>query len=212
MIIGLTGRNGSGKGAVADYFVSRGCNATSLSDELRAWLRARGSEPTRDNLIAGGLQIRTEGGGGVLASLALQRIAREGGDWVVDSVRNPMEVEVLRERPDFVLLDVQADVQTRFQRVMARARGGDAVDFEQFLRQEQAELAPSDKAAQQLLATAALADVVVHNDGSLQALHEALAGVWSRAAAGPDAVGSSPGGSLSDNDNDNDNDNARNKP
>ena len=192
MIIGLTGRNGSGKGAVAEYFVGRGCSATSLSDELRAWLRGRGLEPTRDNLIDGGLQIRTEGGGGVLARLALQRIARDGGDWVVDSVRNPMEVEALRERADFLLLDVQADVQTRFERVMARGRGGDALDFEQFLRQEQAELAPSNKAAQQLLATAELADIVVHNDGSIAALHEALAAVWSRAAA--TAAGAKLGG------------------
>lgn len=175
MIVGLTGRNGAGKGRVSEWCVAHGLRYTSLSDELRAWLRAQGKEPTRDNLIAGGRALRSEGGGGVLAQLVLDRIEREGGDWVVDSIRNPAEVEVLRSRPDFLFLEVVADVRTRFDRIIARKRGGDALDFGEFIRQEAAELDSQDAAAQQLVATAALADMVVRNDGTPEMLEHALA-------------------------------------
>ena len=173
MIIGLTGRNASGKGTIADWLVARGFRYTSLSDAIRDWLRAQGQDPTRDNLTWAGRTLRSEGGPGVLAVRTLAVIA-PGEDVVVDSVRNPAEVEALRARPDFVLLEVHADRQVRWQRLAARGRAGDARDFAEFARQEEAELASGDPAAQQLVATAALADARVDNGGDRQALEAAL--------------------------------------
>jgi len=49
--IGLTGTNGSGKGAAAEYFIQKGYVYFSLSDVIREELRKNGIEPTRDNLI-----------------------------------------------------------------------------------------------------------------------------------------------------------------
>ncbi|MCO4762473.1 MAG: AAA family ATPase [Myxococcales bacterium] len=175
MIIGLTGRNGAGKGTVAEWFTARGYHFTSLSDAIRRDLRARGLEVTRDNLIAGGRRLRTEGGAAVLGAKSLAHIRSQApGDWVVDSVRNPAEVTALRESADFVLLDVTAAPQTRYDRVVLRNRGGDATSFAEFLRQEEAELNSTDEVAQRLVATAKLADFRVSNDGDVQALHHAL--------------------------------------
>ena len=173
MIVGLTGRNASGKGTVAAWLESQGFGYTSLSDAIRIYLTENGKETSRDNLIAAGTALRQEGGPGVLAERTLPRIA-PGVDFVVDSIRNPAEVAVLRRRPDFLLLEVAADEAMRYQRLALRSRAGDAQSFEEFRRQEAAELASGDPSAQQLLATAALADVVVQNDGDLQALHGAL--------------------------------------
>ncbi len=166
MIIGLTGRNGAGKGTVADWFRQRGFEYASLSDVIRADLRERGLDITRDHLITGGRRLRHDGGPGVLAERILGRI-EANVDFVVDSIRNPAEVDVLRTRPEFVLLEVAADELTRYQRMVSRARSGDATSFEQFQRQEHAELQSADSAAQQLVATAAMADHVVPNDGSV---------------------------------------------
>lgn len=173
MIIGLTGRNASGKGTVADWFVAQQFGYVSLSDAIRQALREQGLEPTRDNMIAAGRNLRASGGAGVLAEKTLPLIAL-GADFVVDSIRNPAEVQVLRRRSDFVLLDIQADEAARYARLSARARAGDALDFKEFQRQERAELQSGDAAAQQLVSTAALADVTVNNDGDLAALIEKL--------------------------------------
>jgi len=169
MIIGLTGRNGSGKGTVADWFKARGFGYGSLSDVIRADMADRGVDITRDNLIAAGRRLRTEGGPGVLAQRILATIPADANH-VVDSIRNPVEVEVLRGRADFILLEVVAEERTRYQRMVARNRGGDAASFEEFRRQEQAELHDTDSAAQRLVATAALAARVVPNDGDVAAL------------------------------------------
>ncbi len=174
MIIGLTGRNGSGKGTVAAFFTQRGFGYSSLSDVIRADLADRGLPTSRENLIAAGRRLRTEGGPGVLAERVLATI-EDDAKFVVDSIRNPVEVEVLRRRQDFIFLEVVAEEQTRYERMVARNRGGDATSFEEFRRHEQAELHDTDSAAQRLVATAALADEVVHNDGDLAALEADLA-------------------------------------
>lgn len=176
MIVGLTGRNASGKGTVAAWLESQGFGYTSLSDAIRLHLTDQGVDTTRDNLIAAGRALRTEGGPGVLAEHTLRRIP-PGVDFVVDSIRNPAEVHALRARPDFLLVEVAADESARYARLDLRSRAGDAQSFEEFRRQEQAELASGDPAAQQLVATAALADAVVDNGGDLEALHAALAGL-----------------------------------
>lgn len=173
MIVGLTGRNASGKGTVADWLVAQGFAYHSLSDAIRTWLRQQGKEPTRDHLIWGGRTLRSQGGPGILAVRTLADIPK-GSDAVVDSIRNPAEVEALRQRPDFVLVEVHADEHVRYQRLAERNRAGDAKDFDEFQRQEAAELSSADGAAQQLLATAALADVRLDNDGDVEALHRRL--------------------------------------
>ncbi|MCJ7582348.1 MAG: AAA family ATPase, partial [Candidatus Aminicenantes bacterium] len=58
-IIGLTGTNGSGKGAAAEYFISKGYAFFSLSDVIREELKKDGCEPTRDNLIRKGNELRS---------------------------------------------------------------------------------------------------------------------------------------------------------
>ncbi len=166
MIIGLTGRNASGKGTVAEWLVTQGFFYTSLSDAIRAWLTEQGLETSRDNLIQGGRTLRSQGGPGVLAVRTLQRLP-PGRDIVVDSIRTPAEVEALRARPDFVLVEVVADERLRYERLHTRGRAGDARDFDEFVRHEQAELISTDSAGQQLVATAALADVRIDNGREL---------------------------------------------
>lgn len=173
MIIGITGRNASGKGTVADWLVAQGFVYTSLSDAIRNWLREQGKEPSRDNLIWAGRTLRSQGGAGVLAVKTLATLPA-GRNALVDSVRNPAEVEVLRQRADFILVEVRADEAVRYERLRSRGRSGDASSLEEFRRQEQAELASGDAAAQQLLATAALADVHIDNNGDRPALEAQL--------------------------------------
>jgi dCMP deaminase len=176
MIIGLTGKNAAGKTEVAQYLISRGFEYHSLSDEIREETRRRGREITRDVLMELGNELRSSFGAGVLA----ERIsAKLGSDrnYVVDSIRNPMEVQVLKRRKDFFLLAVDADQQVRFERSRVRGREGAARTLDQFIEEEERELASDDPASQQLAATWRIADLVIHNDGSVEELHGRLDGI-----------------------------------
>jgi dephospho-CoA kinase len=169
-VFGLTGPNAAGKGAVADYLKAHGFVLYSLSDIIREELAARGEAPTREAMIRTGNELRRAGGPGVLAERLVPRLGERD---VVDSVRNPTEVEVLRRVTGFRLLLVDAAPEIRFERAARRGRVGDATTLEAFLELEARENS-TDPAGQQLVATAALADVTLRNDGDLTELHAAL--------------------------------------
>lgn len=169
-VIGLTGPNASGKGEVAAYLAEKGFRAYSLSDIIREELAAQGLAPTRETMIDTGTRLRRDHGPGVLAERLVDRL---GDRDVVDSIRNPSEVFALRRVPGFVLVHVDAPPALRFERSIARGRPGDAESLERFVELEARENT-SDPAAQQLLATASLADVTLVNDGDIPALRGAV--------------------------------------
>ncbi|MBN1282666.1 MAG: AAA family ATPase [Proteobacteria bacterium] len=169
MIIGLTGRNCSGKGEVAGFLKESGYEYHSLSDILREELAARGKKVTREALIAIGNEMRQAHGAGALAERTLAKLSPEAHA-IVDSIRNPVEVEVLRRRRDFRLVSVEADPRVRFERMKGRGRESDPATFEQFLEYEARESRTPDPTTQQLDLTAELADAVIRNDGTVEDL------------------------------------------
>ena len=173
MIIGLTGPNAAGKGEVARYLERRGFHYFSLSDEIRDEVRQRGLEISRERLIDVGNELRARFGPAVLAERVLSRTASDR-NYVVDSIRNPAEVEAFRRRRDFVLLSVDAEAAARFERSLRRGREGAPQTLSGFAQQEERELHSPDPAAQQLVATRALADLTIRNDGSIEDLHREL--------------------------------------
>ena len=169
MLVGLTGRNASGKTTVVQWFASRGIQTLSCSDSIRRWLSGEGIKETRESLIEGGRELRRRGGAGVLAEMLLQGLS--GNDAVIDSIRTPGEVEALRARDDFVLIEVRAGADSRWQRSKERGRPGDAADRAAFVSQEAAEEVALDAAGQALVATAEMADLILFNVGSIENLY-----------------------------------------
>lgn len=174
MILGISGPNGAGKGEAVEFLRARSFYALSLSDVIRGDLRERGVDETRERMIDAGRALRAAGGPGVLA----ERLARQllpDRNYVIDSIRHPAEVDVLRRSsPSFRLVWVDAPAATRLARMCARGRGGDPVTLEDLARLEGRERGSADIAAQQLDAVQALADFPIENAGSIEALHEAL--------------------------------------
>ncbi len=173
MIIGLTGKFAAGKGTVADMLIARGFVYHSLSDVLREELARRGVAESRTSLMALGNELRAAEGPDALAQRILERL-RDGRDHLVDSIRTPAEVATLRKLPDFTLLGIDADPEVRFRRLIERGRQGDPLTWEDFRALEARETSSDDPAAQQLAATFALADIVVMNDGPVDALASAV--------------------------------------
>ncbi len=145
------------------FLATLGFEVRSLSDVIREEAVRRNLPPDREHLIRLGNEMREAGGPGVLATGILEELGQRA---VIDSIRNPAEVAVLRRLPLFVLLGIRAPVELRFARSIRRARPGDPMTLDEFKAREEQENS-SDLAAQQLDATFALADRYVDNDGDL---------------------------------------------
>jgi dephospho-CoA kinase len=169
-LIGLTGTNGAGKGEVANYLQEKGYAYVSLSDEIRADLRRKGKESTRDQLITAGNALRRRYGADILARRAFKKVK---GRTVVDSIRNASEVAFLRRRGDFVLVAVDAPPELRYARVQKRGRAESASTLEEFIAKENEEMT-GGRSGQQLRRCLDLADVTIINDGTLEALHRRI--------------------------------------
>src|SRR5690348_8868163 len=138
MIIGLTGKNASGKGEVAKFLQTRGFQYHSLSDVLRDELKRRHLAPTRDHLTRVGNELREKYGPSILAERILKSLA-ESQNYIVDSFRNPAEIEAFRQRPDYTLWAITAKPATRFKRIKARAREKDPQTLKHFVAVEKRE-------------------------------------------------------------------------
>jgi len=174
MMIGLTGKNGSGKGEVARFLKERGFEYHSLSDVLRDELKKKKKPLTRDNLIAAGNQLRQAYGPDILAKRILEKIELDR-NYVIDSIRHPAEAKALKVRDPFALLNVTASPKVRFARLKKRKRENDPKTFKNFLKLERVEAKSGIGSNQQLDQTLKLADYTLNNSSSLEALHKAIA-------------------------------------
>lgn len=181
MIIGLTGKNGSGKGEVASFLKERGFHYHSLSDALRDEAAKRGKAVTRDVLVALGNELRENEGAGCLAERIFKKLDPEK-HYVIDSIRHPSEVQVFRRRDNFKLLRIHAPDRLRFERLKQRGRENDPKAWEDFLALEAKEAKSGVKTDQQLDQAIALADVQIDNNGPLKELHEKVKQVLVRIA------------------------------
>ena len=168
MILGISGLYGAGKGEAVQYLQARSFYAQSLSDVIRDELQTRGVEPIRERMIEVGNEIRrTEGEGGLASRLAANLVADR--NYVIDSIRHPAEVEVLRAHTEhFRLVWIDSDEAIRLDRIVQRRRGGDPTTLVELRRLEGQELGSEDPTAQQLLAVRDLADETIPNNGSLE--------------------------------------------
>ena len=180
-IIGLTGRNASGKGTAANILKNRSFTYHSLSDTLREELRRRGIDESRETLTKLGNELRQSKGPGVLADLMIENII-SSGNHIVDSIRNPFEAESLTreyENHSFHLISVDAKPEIRFERLKKRARSGDSTTWDSFLAQEALEENSVDPNKQQLFLTMKKADFSIDNSGTLEDLERNIDNILS---------------------------------
>tara|TARA_B100000029_G_scaffold178848_1_gene176204 strand:+ start:842 stop:1399 length:558 start_codon:yes stop_codon:yes gene_type:complete len=179
-IVGLTGRNASGKGTVASFLKKSSFAYHSLSDTLRDELKKKGLEESRSNLIKIGNELREKGGPGILADLMIVHL-KTLENHIVDSIRNPLEVNSLRREYDnhkFILIAVDAKPEVRYERLKQRNRSGDSSSWEEFLSQEKLEESSNDPNKQQLLATINEADYHIDNSSTILDLEEKISKIF----------------------------------
>lgn len=180
MIIGVTGTDGGGKGAVVEYLVTQKgfmhCSARQLFlDEIYE----RKLEPSRANMRLVANSLRAEHGNDYLIREYFRRTGyRPKEKYIIESVRTLAEADALREYGG-VLWVVDANQKLRFERIQTRASESDKITFEEFLAQEALEMNDPDPHGMQKAKVMAAADVTILNEGTFEELHarvdEALA-------------------------------------
>ncbi len=135
MIFGVAGPNGAGKGEIVDYLKARSFSSFSLSDVIRQELARRGLEETRARMIDVGRELREAGGPGVLAAAGGQEPeAPTRTTPSTPSATPPRSRSSATSGYPFKLIWVDADIQTRLERLNRRGRKGDPQTLEELRR------------------------------------------------------------------------------
>ncbi|MEK6940862.1 MAG: AAA family ATPase [Nanoarchaeota archaeon] len=179
--IGLTGYLGSGKTTVVDCFMEAGVTfySLSLSDAVRAEASKRGIEPTRNNLQDLGNNLRVDFGHGGLAELVLKMLPENvsSGVVIIDGIRNPAEVEVLKKSGYFYLIAVIADFQVRYDRVVKRALSSDKsiLSIEEFRNADNRDMGIGEPSGgQQVEKCVQIADTIITNNNTSATLKDSV--------------------------------------
>jgi dephospho-CoA kinase len=138
-VIGLAGKMGSGKTAVSDHLHKKhGAKQMRFSQILLDVLTRLHLPGSRENLQKLGYALRTAVGESVIVDAFKKDLAAEKAQvLVVDGVRYPNEVDLVRSFPGSVLLYLDAPQKVRYERCVKRGEKGEAnISFEEFVAAE----------------------------------------------------------------------------
>jgi len=174
-IIGITGTLGAGKGSVVDYLCQHhGFLHFSVRDYISKIIESEGGNVNRDSLTKTANDLRRQNHPAYIIEQLMQQAMRSGKNAVIESIRTPGEIELLRAKQDFLLLAVDANIKLRYQRIYQRKSATDKIDFQTFIENEQREMHSDNPNKQNLSECIKQADYTVINNGTLEKLHEQI--------------------------------------
>lgn len=176
MIIGLTGGMVCGKASMAKLLVEKGFIPLVFSDVINEELIKRGIPITRKSQQDFGNELRETFGAGEIARRLIARIEKassetavsekKGKNYVLDGIRNPGEVEVLRQSKDFFLIAIESSQENRFKRIIERNMDRDPKTWEEFLAADSRDFDDGTEHGLQIKKCMKLADYTIENNGS----------------------------------------------
>lgn len=175
MILGITGTDGAGKGAVVKYLVEKkGFTHYSSRELITEKINEKGIAINRENMRLVANELRREHGNDVLVQLALQKARTEHAThFIIESIRAFAEVQTLHEAGG-ILLAVDANQNARFRRITGRKSESDNVTFAEFIAHEKLEMNDPDPNGMQKAKVMEAADYTIINDTSLRELNKQL--------------------------------------
>jgi dephospho-CoA kinase len=173
-VIGVIGKNGSGKDEVLKYLKEKhGVPFLSTGDMVREIAASQGRPSDRTTLQEISDSYFQKYGQGCFVRMVADRIREKG--WSVagiSGVRSPHDVQLLKEilGRSFVLIEVfVTDPPVRFERMRRRGAERDTDSYERFLEQDRGE-----EQVFHVGEAVRLADYSLSNDGGLEDLHRAI--------------------------------------
>jgi len=162
----------SGKDTSADYLKNKyQASIYSFSTMLGDTLKRFYLDFNRDNLIKISEMIRQTFGEDIMAKTMAKDVENDTNNIiVVSNARRPADIEYLSKLPNFVLVEISADPETRYRRLVNRSQKTDdsTKTFEQFMTDHQRSTELS------ILEVAKQATEKIDNNGSAEELHKQL--------------------------------------
>ena len=173
MIIGITGTLGAGKGTIVESLKELGFKHFSASkDCINLEIIRRGLEINRDSMVSVANDLRQQHGPAYVADCLYQKAQNETGNVIIESIRTEGEINLLKNKGEFILLAVDADSRIRFERIKIRKSSKDEVSYEKFTADEQREFTSTNSNQQNLSRCIELADYKLENNGTLEQLQQ----------------------------------------
>lgn len=179
LVLALVGESGAGKTTTCGIIAEKGFAPIALAKHLRETAIAKYGTPKREEVQELARQTQETEGDDYYARVALSDPAFEARDVVIDGLRNLAELEytveaVKRSGRGFFLMAVLAPDDTRFSRVVNRARAGDPVDRARFDQDDARARGRAEDGFQQNGLLINLATHKLFNTGDLDALHTSI--------------------------------------
>lgn len=177
-LVVLVGYMGTGKEEATKHLKEEGYASFSGGDVLReivGKLDIPGFPADRPNLVKIANILRAVMGGEVLMYGAKKLRESIENDpeikgLVVDSLRNPAEVELLKEMGAFVI-EIAASPETRLGRIRERTKLGDPTTMEGLTLQDEIDMGiGQESTGQNIAGCVTLADVRIENEGTVAEL------------------------------------------
>lgn len=172
--LGLVGANGSGKSSVCSYLSGLGYTVCSLSDAVREEATRRGLSHSRDYLVETGNSLKADFGLDILAKKSFEKFS-SFPLVVFDSIRHPAEAAYLKHK-GVVLIGVTAPIELRYERISARKKETDTIDFHTFVEHDTRENTGLSS-GQNIFACLELCTHMISNDQDILTLEKAIEGV-----------------------------------
>lgn len=173
MLIGITGTNGSGKGAVVEYLIaSKNYSHFSGRAVILEEIQKRGLAVKRSTFRDVANELRKQHGPGYIME-TLYAMAEGEKNVVLESVRTIGEAEFLKSKGGKIIA-VDAKKETRYERVLSMSHDEVPISFQDFQLLEDREMSSSEPWDMNVFGVMQMADARIENDGTIEELHEQI--------------------------------------
>jgi dephospho-CoA kinase len=171
-IIGITGTLGAGKGTIVEYLITqKGFVHYSVRAYLIEEIEKRNMPVDRNSMVVVANELRARYGPAYIVEQLYNKACESGQNCIIESLRTPGEVEMLKKKGNFVLFAVDADPAKRYERIILRNSETDSISFETFIENEKREMLSEDPNHQNIQKCMDMADKIIRNEGSREELY-----------------------------------------
>jgi predicted RNA binding protein with dsRBD fold (UPF0201 family)/dephospho-CoA kinase len=180
-VIAFVGLPLSGKSTASKVAEDMGIPVVCMGDVVREEAKRRGLALTDENLGKVANELRQKEGMDAIAKRCIPIIREKGKDTgvvVVDGIRGIAEVERFKKEfgDDFILINIEAPLEIRFQRALKRKRSDDITTIEDLKKRDERELSWNMGEAMKI------ANFTIENTSGLEAFKEKVRDILTQLA------------------------------
>jgi adenylate kinase family enzyme len=177
--LNIIGQAGSGKSTLATYLAERfGFGIFTPSDAIREYAKPRGIQlQTREDYVKAHAQMLQDNPDAIIEPI----VSSEEQRLLVDGLRVPTHVDILRQREGLITLALDCSVAVRFEHMLAAPATRQYRDttvpmtFEDFVANEVIDNTSSDPSHPNVVTVMQMADLTIDSSQPLYKVHEQAA-------------------------------------